>query len=189
VTVPLTGMPTFTDGQFVRQAPLNTLSTGINNLSYLLAGAAATRSYIPAAAVKITSSQSIANSVDQTVTWNTAGVNNDVMWSSAAPDHLTVVTGGVYVCMAQVHFAANGTGHRAAHIMTNGTSIIANSIAVTAMAAVGTSADTLFLCISPPTRLAVGAQIFLSVYQNSGAALNVLTTLACTALGAIRVGQ
>jgi len=189
VTIPLTGLPTFTAGQFVRQGPLNQLSTGINNLSYLLTGVAATRAYIPAGTVSINASQSIANNTDQTVTWATAGVNNDVMWSAGSPDHLTVVTAGVYICWARTHFASNATGHRAAHLMINGTSIIANSLAVRAVPAVGTSADTIFTCITAPTRLPVGATIYLSVYQNSGGALNLLTALSGTMLAALRVGQ
>lgn len=183
------GMPTFVTASMVHQAQLNLLSTGINNLSLLLTGAVAPRSYIPAATASINTTQSIANNADQTVTWNVAGVNNDVGWASSAPDHLTVKSPGVYIAWAQAHFTSNGTGHRALHVMQNGTSIIANSIAVNAVPAVGASADTIFMAISPPLRMAVGAQIYLSVYQNSGGALNLLNTLSGSFLALVRWGQ
>jgi hypothetical protein len=189
MTVPIAGLPTFVTGAIVHQADLNLLSTAINNLSLLASGVVAPRSYIPAVAANINASQSIANNTDQTVTWNTSSVNNDTMWAAGAADHLTINSAGVFVLWARIHFAANATGHRAAHIMLNGTSIIANSVAVTALAATGTSADSIFTCISAPVRLPLGATVYLSVYQNSGGALNLLTALSGTMLSAIRIGQ
>lgn len=189
MTVPITGMPTFVTSTFVHQAQLNLLSTGINNLSYLLTGVAATRNYIPAGSASINTSQTISNNQDQTVSWNVAGLNNDVTWSAGAPDHLTIVTPGVYIAWAQAHFAVNATGHRALHVMTNGTSIIANSVAVGAVTAVGVSADTILTALSPPMRLSAGATIYLSVYQNSGGNLNLLNTLSGSFLALARWGQ
>lgn len=182
-------MPTFTDSAIVHQGQLNLLSAGINNLSLLAAGVVAPRAYIPAAAANINATQSIANATDQTVVWNAASPNNDGMWASGAADHLIVQSAGVFVGFARVHFASNGTGSRACHVMLNGTSIIANSVGVISVNAVGVSADTIFTCITPPMRLAAGAQLYLSVYQNSGGALNLLTTLSGTMLSAIRIGQ
>jgi hypothetical protein len=188
MTVPITGMPTFTTGAIVHQADLNLLSTGINNLSMIWAGVVATRTYVPACTASLTGTQSIANATDQTVSWNTASPNNDTMWSSGSPTKLTVVTAGVYVLAARAHFVSNGTGTRAGHIMTNGTSIIANSVAVTAVNAVGVSADTIFTLVSPPLRLPVGTTIYFSVFQNSGGALSLSNTLGGTMLSAIRIG-
>jgi hypothetical protein len=184
-----TPMPTFTDGQFVRQGQLNLLSAGINNLSLLLAGANQPRAYVPAVAANINATQAIANNVDQTVTWNTTSINNDGMWVNTATDHLTIGSTGVFLCWARVHFAANATASRAAHIMLNGTSIIANSVGVTSVNAVGAAADTIFTCMTAPLRLAAGSTLYLSVYQNSGGALNLLTTLSGTMFSAIRIGQ
>lgn len=189
MTVPLAGLPTFVAASMVRQANLNALSTGLNNLSLLASGLVVPRSYVPAVGVNTNANQSIANNVDQTVSWNAASVNNDVMWAVGAPDHLTIKSAGMFIFWARAHFVSNATGHRAAHIMVNGTSIIANSIGVTAVSAVGTSADTIFTCITQPTLLPAGATVYLSVYQNSGVALNLLTTLSGTMLAAIRIGQ
>lgn len=182
-------MPTFTTGAIVHQYQLNLLAAGITNLSLLLNGVPPTRSYIPAVAVNLTGSQSIPNNTDTTVTWAAAGVNNDTMWASGAADHLLIQTGGVYVAVARPHFASNPTGTRACHIMLNGTSIIANSVAVAASNAVGVSADTIFTAMTPPMRLAPGATLYLSVFQNSGGALNLLTSLSGTMLSAIRMGN
>lgn len=182
------GMPTFTDGAIVHQASLNLLSTGINNLSLLLSGVVAPRSYVPAATASLNTTQSIANATDQTVSWNTAAVNNDTMWASGSPDHLTIVTAGVYVVAARAHFLANATGTRACHIMTNGTNIIANSVAVTAVNAVGVSADSIFTAVTPPMRLTVGTTLYFSVFQNSGGSLSLTNTLGGTMLSAIRIG-
>ena len=183
-----TPMPTFATGAIVHQAQLNLLSAGVNNLSLILAGVPATRTYVPAAAANINASQSIPNAADTTVTWNTTSINNDSMWSSGAADHLLIQTAGVYVALARTHFTSNATGTRAAHILLNGTNIIANSVAVTAVNAVGVSADTIFTAMTPPMRLSVGAALYLSVYQNSGAGLNLLTSLSGTMLAAIRIG-
>jgi hypothetical protein len=184
-----TPMPTFADGAFVHQASLNLLSAGVTNLSTLLNGVVPTRSYIPAVGAKLTSSQSVANATDQTVSWSSTSLSNDGMWVNTLPQQLTLQTGGVFIAWAQVHFTSNSTGTRACHIMLNGTSIIANSVAVTAVNAVGAAADNLFTCMSPPMRLAPGATLYLSVFQNSGVSLNLLTTLSGTTLSAIRIGN
>jgi hypothetical protein len=184
-----TPMPTFVDATIVHQWQLNRLASGISNLSLLLNGVAPPRTYIPAVSANINASQSIPNAADTTVVWNTTGINNDAMWASALGSQLTLQTGGVYIARAQTHFAINATGTRACHIMLNGTNIIANSVAVTAVNAVGVSADTLFTAMTPPMRLAPGATLYLSVFQNSGGALNLITTLSGTSLSLIRIGN
>jgi hypothetical protein len=182
-------MPTFVDGSIVRQGPLNLLPTGITNLSILLNGVPPTRAYIPALNVFINTPQTIANNTDQTVSWNAASINNDVMWAVGSPTKVTIKTGGVYIAVAQVHFTANANGIRASHIMLNGTNIIANSVAVTAVNRLNAGAGNAFTAMTNPMRLAPGATIYLSVFQNSGGGLNVDTPESGTYLSVFRWGN
>jgi hypothetical protein len=184
-----TPMPTFVDGDLVRQGPLNLLPTGITNLSLLLNGVPPTRSYIPAVSVSLNTPQLVPNNTDKTLSWNTSGVNNDAMWVNTDPTKITVKTGGVYVAVAQVHFTANATGMRACHIMLNGTSIIANSVAVTAVNNLNAGAGNAFTAMTNPMRLAPGATIYLSVFQNSGGNLNADIGESGTFLAVYRWGN
>ena len=61
-------MPTFTDGVVVHQAPLNALSTGINNLSTSSLGAPPPRSYVPTLRLRKTAAQTFTTAVNTLVT-------------------------------------------------------------------------------------------------------------------------
>lgn len=184
-----TPMPTFTDGAIVHQGQLNLLAAGITNLSLLLNGVPPTRAYIPAVSVKTTTPHTIPNNADTTVTtWDGSSINNDAMWSSGLTA-LTLQTGGVYIAWAQTHFTANAVGIRAVHVMLNGTSIIANSVAVATVNNLNAGGGNAFTAMSMPMRLAPGATLYLSVYQNSGGGLNIDIPESGTFLSALRIGN
>jgi hypothetical protein len=181
-------MPTFTDAVLVHAVSLTALSTGVNSLNSLLTGAVAPRAYVPAVAARITSNKSISNNSDTVVTFDAAAVNNDAMWASAT-NHLTIKTAGVYVVWGQCHFAAAAGGVRSCHIMLNGTSPTTNPVAAAARNAYNFGDGSFFCAVTPPLSLAVNAQLFFSVFQNSGGALNLDITDSGAFMGAFRVGS
>lgn len=183
-------MPTFTDATVVHQASLNSLSTGVNNLSLLMTGVPAPRTYIPTSAAFINTNHSIPNSTDTIVTLDqafSAVVNNDNMWV-AGQNAFTIQTGGVYIAYAQLHFDLNATGVRALHILLNGTAV-SNSVAAASDNALNVGEGNAFSARTPPMALAPGATLYLSAYQNSGGALNLTTVLSGTYMSVIRVGN
>jgi hypothetical protein len=181
-------MPTFTDGTTTTAANLNSLVTGINNLGVLLTGIAATRQIIPVSSMYLNTTLSVPTGADTIVSLPTISINEDNLWVPSV-GHMTVQTAGIYIAWAQINWDYNAVGIRAAHMLLNGTSIAANSIAAgsgNTNATAGTG--TAFLMISPILSLAVGAQIYLSVFQNSGGALNLIPNESGTSLSLIRVG-
>ena len=101
------------------------------------------------------------------------------------------VNGGVLVSGERrmgTNWGIRGDVTYARPFRADGTNIIANSVAVTAVNTVGVSANTLFTVMTPPIRMGPGATIYLSVFQNSGGPLNLVTALSGTRLSAIRLG-
>lgn len=183
-------MPTFADDQLVTAAILNLLPSGVNALGSLVTGAVAPRAYVPTVGASINTTHSVATGTDTIITMDTAGINNDVMWT-AAVNHLTIKTAGIYVVWAQATFDANTTGVRALHILLNGTSVTTNQVGAAgsnALSLVGGSI-TQIMARTPPLSLAVNATLYLSVFQNSGGALNTLNTISGTYLCATRIGN
>jgi hypothetical protein len=180
-------MPTFTDGILVHAASLTSLSTGVNSINSLLTGANAPRAYVPTSTARITSNKSISNNLDTLVTFDSAGVNNDTMWT-AAVNHFTVKTAGVYLVWAQAHFTAAAGGIRAAYILLNGTSVTTNAVAGAFRNPLNFGDGNFFCCVTPPLSLAVNATLFFSVYQNSGGALNLDSVDSGAFMGVVRIG-
>src|SRR5947209_16092439 len=180
-------MPTFIDGTLVHAASLTSPSSGTNAINSLLTGAVAPRAYIPTSTAKITSNKSIANNTDTLVTFDSAGVNNDTMWAAAAT-HFTIKTAGVYFAWAQCNFAPTAGGIRAAYILLNGTSVATNAVAGAFRNPLNFGDGNFFLVFAPPMSLAVNATLYFSVYQNSGAALNLTSGDSGSYMGVVRVG-
>jgi hypothetical protein len=181
-------MPTFTDGAFVHQGALNLLSHGIDQLSLLLTGVPAPRSYIPTATAKITSTKSIVNRTDTRITFDAAGVNNDAVWV-AAQSAFIIQTGGVYVVHGQAEFSPNSTGTRSCSILLNGVAPDGNGVALGAEGAVSGTDDTTVTCQTQPMALAPGAAVYFNVWQSSGGSLNVTTGLSGTFMSVMRLGN
>ncbi|MGH7743340.1 MAG: hypothetical protein ACREQ5_00760 [Candidatus Dormibacteria bacterium] len=181
-------MPTFTDGVLVHAASLTSLSAGVNSINSLLTGAVAPRLYVPTATATITSNTSIGNATDTIITFDAAGVNNDTMWA-AAVNHFTIKTAGVYLAWAQCQFAAAAGGIRAAYILLNGTSVVTNAVAAGFRNPQSFGDGNYFTVVTPPLSLAVNATLYFSVFQSSGAALNMTTTSSGAFMGLVRIGS
>lgn len=181
-------MPTFTDGVVVHQASLNSLSTGINNLSTYVLGAAPPRSYVPMVALRQASVQSVPNASDTLVNWDTADANNDNMWTGSSPNVVTVRTAGTYAFWAQGTFAANGTNDRYMWLLMNGTNAATNSIAESHQPGYSGIDGNLLGSFALMPSLAVGATFYVDLWQNAGGAINTGTGRACSRLYAWRIG-
>lgn len=181
-------MPTFTDGTLVHQASLNSLSTGINNLSSYLLGAVPPRTYLPYAALHQSAAQSIPTNADTLLNFDTADVNNDNMWVSSANNQLTVQTAGTYAVFAQASFVGNATSDRYLFILMNGTSTSTNAVAEDHQAGLNAGDGNLLHCSAFLPSLAAGATLYLSVWQGSGGALNTVAGRSTPRFYAWRIG-
>jgi hypothetical protein len=180
-------MPTFTDATVPAAANLNALVTGINSLGVLATGIAATRQVIPASHMYVNTPLSVVTGADTVVSLPAVTINEDNLWV-ASVGHMTINTAGVYIAWAQVNWDGNTTGQRAGHILLNGTSV-SNAVAAGATNTVTTAGvGTCFVMMTPPMSLAVGAQIYLSVFQNTGANLNLIPNESGTYLAIMRLG-
>lgn len=122
------------------------------------------------------------------MTWDLAGVNNDAMWAAGTANHLIVKTAGVYIAWSQVHLAAGGGSLRGAHILLNGTAI-GNTVGVGTRDPLNFGDGNQFVAETPPMSLAVNATVYLSVFQNSGGALNLDNAVSGAYLCLLRLGQ
>jgi hypothetical protein len=181
-------MPTFTNGSIPLAASFNALVTGINNLGALATGLAAVRQVLPMSSMYLNTTLPVTSGSDSVVSLPAVSVNEDYLWVPSV-GHMTINTAGVYIAWAQVNFDYNAVGIRAGHITLNGTNISTNSIASgSGNTNVTAGTGTAFLMMSPPLSLAVGAQVYLTVFQNTGANLNLIPNESGTSLSLIRVG-
>lgn len=122
----------------------------------------------PHARVYNTAGGGITDSTDTALTFTTARVNVQTMWSVGAPTRLTVPTGmgGFYLIGGHNQWAANATGTRALAVKLNNSKFIARSL-------VGGQNVLQEQSITTAYQLAAGDYVELIVYQSSGGALNV----------------
>jgi len=184
VGVPSPAIPSFTDGVVVHQAELNALASNLTNLyTYNQAGFTTQR---PCVIVNQTSGQVISNNTDTVVTFGSAGVNTDNMWTGSVPDRLTIQHAGIYWLFGQARWpsiaGASLSNGLAAYLLINGTSTT-NAIGSGAlpMLNVGNISEQVG-CLA---NLAAGATVYLSVWQNSGANQTLQTDRGGSFLGAI----
>lgn len=114
----------------------------------------------PGAWMTLSGDNSQANGSWQKIPLNTAVEDSDSMCDTTN-QWLECKTAGIYLCSYVLHFAANATGIRAAHIYKNG----AAANAFNSMAAANLNQTC---ACTKPIRLAVGDTIELYGYQNSG---------------------
>lgn len=80
----------------------------------------------PTGQVKRTTNQTgIVTGTNTAVSWETAAINSDNMYSAGAPTRLTIQTAGLYLVRGAVSFEATATGIRRAFIRVNNVAIIA----------------------------------------------------------------
>jgi hypothetical protein len=125
-----------------------------------------------AAAVQVNKSgnQSLSNSTVTIATFDTETVDTNGFHSTVTnTDRLTVPTGyaGKYLVVATANFAGNGTGIRQLLLYKNTTQIAENVISTNSFSG-STNANAQII-----VDLAVGDYMSMSVWQNSGGALNL----------------
>lgn len=166
-------MPTFTDGVVVHQGSLNSLSTGINNLNTTVTGAVAPRAYVPMVRLRRVNAQSIPNTANTQVSWDTVDVNNDNMFTLVSPTFITIQTAGSYALDVEWGWVNNTTGDRVIWGTKNGTSTTANSVCTDEQHGVSLitgRGNTMHIATVLPNCV-VGDTFFTLVFQNSGGAL------------------
>lgn len=126
----------------------------------------------PSARVYHSVSQSIPNATVTVLAFNSERFDTDGIHDTVTNNsRLTCKTAGKYLIIGNIHFAANATGARAIHIRLNGATFIANDGRASASAT-----DVNVLTISTLYQLNAGDYVELTVWQNSGGALNVLSS-------------
>jgi hypothetical protein len=123
------------------------------------------------ARIAYTTTQSIANNLSTKILFNTASATPDIGsydpkgWFSNADDWIEIGQDGFYCVTANGAFAANTTGRREMSIAVNGTVRAGTNISAA-------SAGATILSVSTNLYLTAGDQVFVSVLQTSGGALN-----------------
>lgn len=156
--MPYTTPSTITTGQLVTATLMNNEWAG--NISFL-ANPPTCRVYNNAAI-------SIPNVTTTPLTFNSERFDTDSMHSMVSnTGRITFNTAGVYVVTANISWAASAVGFRITNIRLNGATVLASTSSVV-------RSDG-FLDVPCPTiyKFAVGDYIEVTVFQNSGAALNV----------------
>jgi len=112
---------------------------------------------------------SIPNNAATTLTFDSERFDTDSMHSTVTnTSRITVNTAGLYVVNAQVFFAGNGTGERYVAINVNGATTIVRVQQVTNTTTGPWRAQAITLWKAAATNY-----FEVSVFQNSGAALNI----------------
>lgn len=172
-------MPTFTDGVAVHAVDLNKLPTGINAINTTVTGAVAPRAYVPTVRLRRNAAQSVPNATNTLVSWDTIDINNDNMFTLVTPTQLTVQTAGSYALDVEWGWTANNSGlGRVIWGTKNGTNTIANSVCTDEQKAItGPTGrgNTMHIATVLPNCV-VGDTFFVLVYQDSGGALNSVST-------------
>lgn len=166
-------MPTFTDGVTVHAVDLNKLPTGINNLNTVSTGAVAPRAYVPLVRLRRVNSQSIPNSTNTPVSWDTIDVNNDNMFTLVSPTFITIQTAGSYALDVEWGWGTSSAGDRVMWGTKNGTSTTANSVCTDEQhgaALITGRGNTMHIATVLPNCV-VGDTFYTIVFQNTGGAL------------------
>lgn len=124
------------------------------------------------ARVTHSTTQSISNITDTALSFDTERYDTDVIHDTATNNsRLTCKTGGTYLIIAQVGFAANATGIRQVKILLGGTTIIALDLRSSAGAVFQTR-------VTAATQYPLGVNDYVEafVYQDSGGSLNTEQT-------------
>lgn len=184
--VPSPVIPSFTDGVVVHQADLNALSSNLTNLyNYGNAGFTTQK---PCVIVQQTSGQSIPNTTDTLVTFNSALVNTDNMWTASVPTTITIQHAGIYWIFAQARWGAFGGATLGTvgspSILVNGTNPAVNAVAQNVLPFVSGGAGATSQA-GVLVNLAAGAVVYLNVWQNIGGTATLQTNYGGTFLGAI----
>lgn len=139
----------------------------------------------PRAVVTRSVAQSIPNNTLTVITWDTIVINDYVLplFSLGAPTVMTLTEPGFYSVSAHVSFVANATGYRQIRIEFSGTPVTAQSLNNLG-ASVGID-----LNISANVYTSTNTDtVRVSVFQNTGGALNTATAPIIPRLSVARIG-
>jgi hypothetical protein len=186
MVLPTPAIPTFTDGLIVHANDLNALAANLTNLyNYNQASFTSQR---PCVIAKQTTGQAIANITDTLITFQSAAVNTDNMWTASVPSQITIQHAGIYFLFAQVRWPTIGSPTFATacalNLMVNGTNAGVNTIASQLLPFVSAGAGSGEQC-GVIVNLAVGATVFVDAWQSSGGSVTLPTNFGGTFLGAI----
>lgn len=174
-------MPTFTDGVVVHQASLNSLSTGINNLSAYTLGAAPPRAYVPTLRLRKNAQQTFTTNTITNISWDTIDVNNDNMFTLSTNNVVTIQTAGSYAVDLEFGWELNASGGRVMWVTKNGTNPTSNSIGIDeqlANSGVSTGRGITHHIANMLPNCVVGDTFYCQVFQSSGGNLhNIPNTL------------
>lgn len=183
---PTPAIPSFVDGSVVHQADLNALASNLTNLFNENQGGFRTQR--DCVITTRTTLQTINNSTDTLISFSSASVNTNNMWTASQPTQITIQTAGIYWIFGQVRWPVIAGSTQAmgmsGSILVNGTSYLANGVAAQLCAPVnaGSGISAVVGCL---VNLAVGAVVYLNAWQNTGAAVTTNTDGGGTFLGAI----
>ena len=122
----------------------------------------------PAVRVSNSANQSINDSSDTALSWNTEDFDTG-MHAAGNPTRITITTAGIYMFVAQVTWPANATGTRQCYMKLNNTTNMANNN-INAAASRGTDHQ-----ITEVRSFAANDYVEVIAYQTSGAPINVET--------------
>jgi hypothetical protein len=145
----------------------NTLDASFTSGILALGTGKITSSIALGARVYRNSNQSIANNTETAISFNTEVRDDDNIWASGSPTRLTCKHAGWYHIVGNIHVDQNTVGVTQARIRLNGSTWIA-----IANQDVSSTSNEIII-VSTDYYLSVYDYVELTIYQNSGGALNV----------------
>jgi hypothetical protein len=133
--------------------------------------------------VQLNAYKAIAHNTFTVISWDSARLDNEGMWSSATPSVATIRTSGLYTIGLQAILSGTvGTGHMWGFITVNGTDVKNNTEVF-----LGTSGDGRAAAGSQPQRLVAGDVIRSQVHQTSGGSLSLQSDHGGTKMSIMRI--
>jgi len=108
--------------------------------------------------------QSIPNDTQTLITFDTARWDTNNHWSAAQPNRLFCRQAGKYLATLTIRFTGNIAGNRIVFLNQSGVGTVARADTTAAFRA---------FSLSSIISMAVGSHLSVTVYQSSGAALNI----------------
>jgi hypothetical protein len=137
------------------------------------------------AKVRLTSNESIGNITGTQIPWDSEVYDDGAYWSGANPTRLTVPTTGKYHFEFFARWAANGTGQRFITFIINGDT--ADRVSGDNRPGVSVDSAETYHGISADISLSAGDYVEARVFQSSGGALNLLSTVPYTSFSVFRI--
>jgi hypothetical protein len=137
---------------------------------------------VPGASVSSTASETIPNTTQQVLTFNTENRDEGGLYSAGAPDRLTAPIAGKYLIIATVTWEAGTVGHRQLQLNVNGSVMI---LAWTLGAPSADSTYGLTQTVEKVYQLNAGDYVQAKAWQNSGGSSAVVAYNGLTVLSPV----